>query len=311
MGIVVKYARYWLLAGLVVMIAAGTAIGVYGLTLSIEFTGGSVSNVQFEEVDRPSVEEIETVVTGVEGVSKATIRPIGQDRISIRTSEIDQATYDTLVSTLQEKLATDQVTGDKVLSKRGFSRVGPAISQELRQKAVIGLSIVGLAIIGFIAFVFRRASYPVPSFFYGLAAILALLHDILIPVGIFAYLGAIGVTEIDVLFVVALLSILGLSVNDTIVVFDRIRENLRLYGGDQFERIVHMSLRQTLLRSINTSLTLLLVLIPIFFLGGQSVKYFALTLAVGTVAGAYSSLFLASSALVETYRFLRRQGRVQ
>ncbi len=310
MNSIVRYARYWLAFGFLIMAIAAGAIGWYGLTLSIEFTGGSVSRVEFAEVERPSVEKLSNVIESVEGISKPRIRPIGDAQLSIRTSEIDQSTYDSLVSELRSEFGTEDKTGEQVVKKQGFNRVGPSISQELRQKALVGLGLVGIAIIGFIALAFRQASYPVPSVFYGIAAIIALLHDILIPVGIFAYLGSIGVTEIDVLFVVALLSILGLSVNDTIVVFDRIRENLRLYGGDDFERIVRVSLRQTLLRSVNTSLTLLLVLVPIFFLGGESVKYFALTLAIGTVAGAYSSIFLASSSLVELYRFLRRQGRV-
>ncbi|MFB6225587.1 MAG: protein translocase subunit SecF, partial [Candidatus Paceibacteria bacterium] len=297
--------------GLLVMLAAGIAVGYYGLSLSIEFTGGSVSKVQFQEVERPNVTALQSTVSELKFVNRPEIRPIGDKEVSIRTKEITQDQYEQLVSKLRSAYSTDKVSEDQVLNKRGFSRVGPAISEELRQRAIIGLSIVAVAIIGFIALVFRKASYPVPSVFYGLSAILALVHDILIPVGVFAYLGHLGLTEIDVLFIVALLSILGLSVNDTIVVFDRVRENLRLYGTDQFERIVQMSLRQTLLRSINTSLTLLLVLVPIFLFGGQSVKYFALALTIGTVAGAYSSIFLASSTIVVLYRMLRRRRRGQ
>jgi len=311
MSIIVTYARYWVGFGLLVMLVAGAAIGYYGLSLSIEFTGGSVSTVQFQEVERPKVTELQSTISELDFINRPDIRPIGEREVSVRTKEITQDQYEQLVSQLRSAYSTESISEEQVLNERGFSRVGPAISEELRQRAIIGLSIVAVAIIGFIALVFRKASYPVPSVFYGLAAILALVHDVLIPVGVFAYLGHLGLTEIDVLFVVALLSILGLSVNDTIVVFDRVRENLRLYGADQFERIVRISLRQTLLRSINTSLTLLLVLVPIFLFGGQSVKYFALALTIGTIAGAYSSIFLASSTIVMLYRILqRRRGQV-
>jgi preprotein translocase subunit SecF len=160
-------------------------------------------------------------------------------------------------------------------------------------------------------YVFRGVSYPVPSRFYGLTAIIALVHDIIIPTAIFAYLSYIGILQIDVLFIIALLSILGSSVNDTIVVFDRIRENVRRYGGDKFEEIVGQSIDQSLTRSINTSLTLLVVLGGIFFYGGASVQYFALALFLGIFFGTYSSIFIASPLLIVFYRiwYKKRDNR--
>ena len=151
-------------------------------------------------------------------------------------------------------------------------------------------------------YVFRGISYPVPSRFYGLTAIIALIHDIIIPTGIFAYLSSRDILQIDLLFVIALLSILGSSVNDTIVVFDRIRENVRRYGGDDFEGVVGNSINQSLVRSINTSVSLLVVLGAIFLFGGASVKYFALALFLGIAFGTYSSIFIASPLLIMIYR---------
>jgi len=187
--------------------------------------------------------------------------------------------------------------GAENLIQKRFNTIGPAIGEELKQKAYIAMGIVVLAIILFIAFAFRKVSEPVSSWKYGFVAILALMHDIIIPTGVFALLGLFTGAEVDILFVTALLAILGFSVNDTIVVFDRIRENLMLNKernkNENFAETVGHSLEQTFARSINTSLTTLLVLLTLLFVGGESTKYFALTLVIGVIAGTYSSIFLA------------------
>ena len=159
--------------------------------------------------------------------------------------------------------------------------------------------LVIVMIVLYIAFAFRKVSQPVNSFYYGLMAVVALIHDVTLPAGVFAVLGHYYGVEVDTLFVTALLTVLGFSVHDTIVVFDRIRENLRNNGNkNNFETIVGASVNQTISRSINTSLTVILVLLAIFFLGGESTKYFSLALLIGVAIGTYSSIFLASPLLV-------------
>jgi len=192
--------------------------------------------------------------------------------------------------------------------------IGPSVGKELRTKSIIAIILVSLGIIAFIAFAFRHVSQPVKSWKYGSVAVVALIHDIIIPTGAFALLGYFFGYEVDLLFVMGLLVILGYSVNDTIVVFDRTRENLsRLQDGDDatnvingkqvspnstFGQVVGLSLDQTFARSLNTSLTTLVVLVCLYIFGGESTNHFALMLIVGVVSGTYSSIFLASPLLV-------------
>ncbi|OGE75095.1 MAG: protein-export membrane protein SecF, partial [Candidatus Doudnabacteria bacterium RIFCSPHIGHO2_01_52_17] len=176
--------------------------------------------------------------------------------------------------------------------------VDPLIGRELRTRSVWAALLVLAAIILYIAFAFRKVSKPVSSWFYGLAAVIALFHDIFIPLGVFSALGHFQGVEIDTLFVTAILTVLGFSVHDTIVVFDRIRENLKLNPGRNFEEIVGKSLSQTIVRSVNTSLAVLVVLSALYFFGPASTQYFALALIIGIIAGTYSSIFIASPLLV-------------
>jgi preprotein translocase subunit SecF len=191
-----------------------------------------------------------------------------------------------------------------------FTSIGPSIGAELMQKAWIAISLVVVLTVLFIAFAFRGVSKPVSSWKYGIVAIVTLLHDILLPTGLFAYLGYISGAEVDALFIVALLTILGISINDTIVVFDRIRENLRLNEErrkhEEFAEVVERSIKQTIARSINTSVTVIIVLLSLYFFGPEATKNFALTLTVGMIAGTYSSIFLASPLLVVWEKFSRR-----
>jgi preprotein translocase subunit SecF len=192
------------------------------------------------------------------------------------------------------------------LEEKRFDSVGPVIGEELKQRAYLAIGMVLFLIVIYIAFAFRKVSRPVASWKYGLAAIIALFHDVFIPTGIFSILGHYLGVEIDLLFVTGLLTILGFSVHDTIVVFDRIRENLRKGVGRGFEDTVNISINQTIVRSINTSLTVFLTLLAIFIFGGESTKYFALLLMMGILFGTYSSIFVASSLLV-TSEFWRQK----
>lgn len=273
------------LSGLLVL-ASIVVMVMWGLPLGIDFTGGSVLEVSFDT--RPDIAQVEQIVADV-GIDEASVRPTGESGYLIRTPFLEE--------NVREEL-TSKLGGDI----ERFSSVGPTIGVELRRKALYAISFVVVLIVLYIAFAFRKVSQPVSSWKYGVAAIIALIHDVMIPTGVVVVLGKFGTATADTLFVMALLAILGLSVNDTIVVFDRIRENLSINKeknkGEPFEETVGRGLSHTYARSINTSLTTLLVLLALFFVGGPTIHTFVLTLIVGLVAGTYSSIFLASPLLI-------------
>ncbi|MBI2050736.1 MAG: protein translocase subunit SecF [Parcubacteria group bacterium] len=191
------------------------------------------------------------------------------------------------------------IGGLVLVSEDRFESIGPTIGQELKQKSAYAIIAVIISIILYIAWAFRKVSKPVSSWKYGITAIIALIHDVAIPTGIFAVLGKLAGVEVDILFVTALLTILGYSVNDTIVVFDRTRENLsRDHWKHEFEWIVNTSVNETVRRSVFTALTTFVVLLAVYLFGGESIKNFVLALMIGVVAGTYSSIFLASPLLV-------------
>ena len=184
------------------------------------------------------------------------------------------------------------------IEEKRFNSIGPVIGNELKEKAVLAIVIALIAIVLYNGFAFRKVSFPVSSFKYGIIATIALFHDVIITLGVFSVLGYFYNVEIGIPFVAAILAILGYSVNDTIVVFDRTRENLLKSGIDDFEKIVNKSVNETLVRSINTSFTTLIVLAVLYLFGGDTIKYFVVALMVGISAGTYSSIFIASPLLV-------------
>ena len=199
--------------------------------------------------------------------------------------------------------------GTTRIEERRFNSVGPTIGAELRDKALWAIFFVLLAIVLYIAFAFRQVSRQVSSWVYGLVAIVALLHDVFIPTGIYVALGHYFLdVQIDVLFITAILTVLGFSVHDTIVVFDRTRENLKLRTWKEFDETVGHSVEQTFVRSINTSLTVLLVILALYFVGGETTKNFALVLAIGVTIGTYSSIFIASPLLVTIEAWQRKRA---
>lgn len=273
----------------ILVLASFFAIGVWGLKLGIDFTGGSLLEVEFKNI-RPAVEATKQALAekGVEGV---LVQSSGDKGVILRFQHVDEQKH-------QEILAVLDKLGSGVEEKR-FDSIGPTIGSELKRKAVWALMLAIAAIILYIAWAFRRVSRPVSSWKYGVSAVLALIHDVTIPTGVFAVLGHFRGIEVDTLFITALLTILGFSVHDTIVVFDRTRENLyRLKVVEPFDITVNRSVNETMGRSINTSLTVLLVLVAVLILGGETVQYFALALIMGIVFGTYSSIFIASPLLV-------------
>ena len=265
---------------------------MWGLVFGIDFTGGAITEVSYE--NRPNKEVVEERLNTLP-IGAFSLRSSGDNNYILRTRDLEEA----------ERLAVNNALSlgeTSPLNVERFNSIGPVIGEELRNKAFFAIATVMLAIILFIALTFRHVSKPVSSIKYGMIAIVALFHDIMLPVGLFAVLGQFFGAEVDVLFVMALLAILGYSVNDTIVVFDRVRENLRhneeTNVREHFEDTVGKSLNQTFVRSINTSITTGAVLITLILIGGETTRYFALTLFAGVIAGTYSSIFLATPLLV-------------
>jgi preprotein translocase subunit SecF len=299
---VIKYKNFFLALTTVLTILSIVAIIVFGMRLSIDFTGGSLTEVVFQ--DSRLGTDMAAVKNRLEqaGFAGATVQPIGNDKgvgYLIRTRSLNQEDHEALLSALggEEGLA---------VTEERFASVGPTIGRELQKKAIIACIIVMVVTIAFVAFAFRKVSKPVASWKYGLVAIATLVHDILVPLGVFVVLGRFMGVEIDILFVTAILGTLGYSVYDTIVVFDRIRENLAREADKRnpadFEDIVGASVSQTYARSINTSITSFLTLLALFIFGSSATTYFSLALLLGVIVGTYSSIILASPLLVLAYK---------
>lgn len=279
------------ISGLLVL-ASFAALGVWGLKLGVDFTGGSLLEIEYKD-EQPTVHEIKTILEPV-GLGNVLVQPSGELGVILRFKHIDEPTHQQILVALGVNVGEVETAVEK-----RFDTIGPTIGAELMRNSAFALILAVFLIIIYIALVFRHVSEPVSSWKYGVVAIIALIHDISIPIGLFAVLGNFKGVEVDTLFITALLTILGFSVHDTIVVFDRIRENLRkLKVGTPYENTVGVSVGETITRSINTSLTVLLVLGAIFFFGGETTKYFSLTLIVGIIAGTYSSIFVASPLLI-------------
>lgn len=266
------------------------ALSVWGLKLGIDFTGGSLIEIEYRS-ERVGQEEIIQSLKNA-GIENAVVQPTGERGAFIRSRHMTEEEHQKALSELRGS------DGSSVIEKR-FDTIGPTIGAELARKSIYAILLVIALIILYIAWAFRHVSEPISSWKYGIATVVALVHDVMIPVGIFAALGHFYGVEIDTLFVTAVLTILGFSVHDTIVVFDRIRERLKdAKKNVSFENLVGESISETITRSINTSLTVLLVLSAIYFFGGDTVRNFALALIIGIGFGTYSSIFLASPILV-------------
>ena len=264
-----------------------------GFRYGIDFTGGSLIEIEYQNMPRPLQADVAKSLEGFDFSNQ--LSAVGEDGYIARFKELSEAEHQDVLKALNTTV--DATNSDAKLIEKRFDSIGPVVGQELKQKSVLVMILVLLGIIFYIAYSFRKVSYPVSSWKYGLAAIISLFHDVLITIGIFILLGHYLHWEIGTSFVAAIMTVLGYSVNDTIVVFDRIRENLHKYEGS-FESIVERSINETIRRSINTSLTVILALAAVYFFGGESIKPFALPLLVGVIFGTYSSIFLASPLLV-------------
>lgn len=273
------------------------SLAVWGLKFGIDFTGGSMWEVEFTG-ERPSNEKILEVLS-IYKAEDAFLQSTGDNGLILKFRSVNENTH--------EMMKRDLSSVAPITEKR-FESIGPTIGRELRNKSIKAIVIVLLLIVVYIAFAFRKVSRPVASWKYGVAAVIALFHDIVIPVGVFSALGHFKGVEIDSFFITAILTVLGFSVHDTIVVFDRIRENLKKNPSLDFSTNINNSVNETIARSVNTSLTVFLVLLSVYFLGGESTKNMTLALILGVLFGTYSSIFIASP-LIEVWAGSARKRR--
>ncbi len=286
---IIKNKFVFLTISAIIVLGSILAVAIYGLKLGIDFKGGTLLEVNYTS-GRPDTSLVSQVLQK-DSLADAIAQPVGESGLSIKSRPLSEAELPALVADLS-------IGGKYPLTQTSFTSIGPSVGRELTQKAIVAIIVVVIAIVLYIAFAFRGVSKPVSSWKYGLIAIATLVHDIAIPSGVFALLGHFRGAEVDTLFVVAILTVLGISVSDTIVVFDRIRENLKNRIAPTFSETVGKSLNQTFVRSINTSLTVILVLLSLYFFGPAATKNFSLVLIVGMFFGTYSSIFVASPLLV-------------
>lgn len=285
---IIKYRNVWFAVSTLLVAACVVILMTNPLKFGIDFTGGSLMELEFKG-ERPTPVQVSEEIAALE-LGESVAQTVGEKEMLLRLKTLDEPTHQKVRETLDEKFGG--------VTELRFESVGPTVGDELRKKALWSISLVLLGIALFVAYAFRKVSRPVASWKYGIVTlIVGLLHDVLIPLAAFALLGKYALAEVNSSFVAAILTVLGFSVHDTIVVFDRIRENLQKSGG-AFEEIVERSVNETLARSINTSLTTLLPMVAILLYGGDSLKHFAFTLIIGLLAGTYSSIFLAAPLLV-------------
>lgn len=301
MIIVAHRKLFFALTGAIVLVALGSLI-FFGLHLGTDFTGGTLAEVRYS-AERPDPRALSASLDAI-GLKGYSLREASANAYILRAGSLSNEIRGNLAKVFS-------VDGKYPATVDRLTEVGPTIGLELRNKALIALGLVLLCILLFIAFAFRKVSKPVSSWIYGLIALVTLVHDVIVPVGFYAALGYFLGAQVDTLFVTAVLTVLGFSIHDTIVVFDRVRENLRVNDErnrrEDFAETAGRSLNQTFVRSINTSLTVLVTLLVLFFLGPESTRDFALTLLVGIIAGTYSSIFLATPLLVTVERYFAKR----
>jgi preprotein translocase subunit SecF len=291
---IIKHRYLFFAISLLVIVPGMIALIIWGLPLGIDFTGGSLLEVQFASGQPPTIAQVSALYkefsTSTLDISTPVVQPVGTDSLSIRSKEMSDSLKSQIVAALKDRFG-----GGKDVVIQNFTQVSAVIGKEIAIRAAGAVGLAALAILLYITFAFRGVQH---AFRYGTAAIIAMLHDILVVVGVEAIVGHFLGWQADSLFLTALLTVIGFSVHDTIVVFDRIRENSNLYRRVGYETIVNHSVVQTLDRSINTQLTVMITLTALALFGGISIRHFVVILLVGVFSGTYSSIFNASPILV-------------
>ena len=291
--------KYWyFLISLIIIIPGIISLILFGLNLSVEFTGGS--NLTFAFPSKVSSKEV-TQISNIFGQNKIKIQGIttSGNQVLIKSQPVNQT---------QDILITKEIkTSLGNFQQQSYETIGPTIGAETLRNAIYALIVASILIVIYITWSFRSVPKPTSSLRFGVCAIIALIHDVLVLIGLFSIFGHFFGVEIDSLFVTAVLTVIGFSVHDTIVVFDRIRENLKRVGGENFSEVVNDSILQTLDRSLNTSLTVILVLIAMLVFGGETIRWFVVALLIGITSGTYSSIFNASPLLVVWQDLLKKR----
>ena len=286
---IIKYKNLFFALSLLIIIPGLIAFKIWGLKLGIDFAGGTLWEIKFVDSQK---------VINSQEIQKLFVE--NQTEVSAVANTSEKSVLVRMKSSDEEKIASLKTKLNEIYGQTQDLRletVGPTISRELTRKAMTAIGITILAIVLYVTWAFRKVPKPASGISFGVCTIIALVHDVIVVVGAFAILGHFFGIEVDSLFITALLTVLGFSVHDTIVVFDRIRENLRKYDYS-FEEIVNHSVLQTFARSLNTSLTVLFVLLALLLFGGSPIKSFILALLIGVISGTYSSIFNAAPLLV-------------
>ncbi len=298
-----KYSKLYFALGILFVGASIACISIFGLKMGIDFQGGSSIEIDYKNT-RPETQQIRDALKGINEMDNIQIQPIGKSGVVLKidNKDISSETYATVI----EKLKT---TGEFDESSAGIQTISPLIGKELKDKTILVVLVSLVAMLLYIALAFKNVSKPISSFQYGFASTITLFHDVVIPLGVLSVLGKYYGAQLSIPVVTALLTIVGYCINNTVVVFDRIRENLTKDRKSSYDEIVNRSLNETFTRCINTSLTVLIALVPLyyFFSNEEGLKYFTLTMGIGVLAGIFSSIFLASPMLV--YWNKLRQGR--
>lgn len=283
---IVKRRYLYFAISLVVIIPGIIALIVWGLPAGIDFSGGSLIELQFNS-PVPGTDSMIELLRGY-GFSDAQVQKAGDDKLILRTAAMEETTLTAILTEITSRFNAD-------LELDRFESVGPTIGKEVAQRAAGAVGLASLGILAYITYAFRGVKH---AFRYGVAAILAMLHDVIVVLGVEAFFGHFLGWEADALFLTALLTVIGFSVHDSIVVFDRIRENERRHRRTPYEEVVNLSIVQTMARSINTQLTVMLTLLSLVIFGGSTIRHFVLILLIGVFSGTYSSIFNASPILV-------------
>jgi preprotein translocase subunit SecF len=309
---IIKFRYIYFGISLLVIVPGIIALILWGLPLGIDFTGGSLLEVQFASGQPPAIADVAAlyneISTSQMDISNPVVQPVGTDSLSIRSKEMNDTLKSQIVAALKDRFGGGQ---DVVIMN--FTQVSAVIGQEIAIRATGAVALAALAILIYITFAFRGVQH---AFRYGTAAIIAMLHDVLVVVGMEAIIGHFLGWQADSLFLTALLTVIGFSVHDTIVVFDRIRENSNLYRRVDYETVVNHSIVQTLDRSINTQLTVMITLLALALFGGASIRHFVVILIIGIFSGTYSSIFNAPPILTvwenkEWRNWFRRKSGTQ
>ena len=287
--------KYFYIFSGTLMLLSVIVLSTWKLKYGLDFTGGTLMELQNVKAQSS---DLKSVLSDA-GINDAVVSPTQNNGFLVRYANSSDEKNQEVLAKLKEKFPDVQNTS--------LDYVGPSISSDLKSNAFWALLFAVIGIAAYVAYAFRKVSRPVESWKYGVGAVVALVHDVLITVGIFAVFGHLFNIEIDSAFIAALLTILGFSVHDTIVVYDRTRENLLKSGSsEKFDETVNRSLNETMARSINTSLTVLITLLAIFIFGGQSIKTFTLALLIGITFGTYSSIFVASALIVDWWKWEKK-----